>query len=202
MNAVIRLAVSCLLIVTSGACSFATFRPVDPNFRPKGKTLAVVAGLDDEPTAFVAQAMTDAFRKNTRFQVMPQKQVAQAVPGYPQTIKGPYSSAYFQIETDYAHTDVKKVRDIQQRLGVDYLYVMWAPTATVVQGKIQQLHIVAQLFEGPNSREVGNGMFAATAGRVGCCLAPTPGEKDRVQAVKDSTDYVAREIGEKTGMLK
>jgi len=49
---------------------------------------------------------------------------------------------------------------------------------------------------------VGNGRFNAVAGRTDCCLVPAPDSKDKANAVKDATDYVAKEIGEKTGMLK
>ena len=194
---------SILFIVLSlfvGACS--TFNLVDQNFRPKGKTLAVISGLNNDPNVLTAQYMTDALRKNSRFQVMSQKQVAQSVSNYPQNIKGPYKTAYFQIDTDYSNTDIKKIRQIQQQLGVDYLYVMWTPTAPVMNDKLHTLHIIAQLFEGPSSKEVGNGMFGATAGKTDCCLVPTPGDEDTAQALKDRTDYTAKQIAEKTGMQK
>lgn len=203
MTGFVRSAIILLFALALQACSFSTFDPIDPGFKPKGRTLAVVAGLDNEPSVNVAESMTESLKKHTRFQVMSNKQVAQSVPGYPQPIKGPYSSAYFQIEKDYTRTDLKKVREIQQRLGVDYLYVLWVPTATTMQGTIHQLHIIAQLFEGPATREVGHGQFNATAGRVaGCCLVPPPGDAEKVNAIDQSTEYVAKELGEKTGMLK
>lgn len=193
------LALSAALI--SGCIS--TFTLTEQDFRPKGKTLAVISGLDSEANLAVAQSMTEALRKYTRFQVISQKQVAQAVANYPQKIKGPYRSAYFDIEADYGHTDRKKIQEIQRKVGADYLYVIWAPTATVTQGTIHQLHIIAQMFEGPGARDVGYGRFNATAGRVGgCCLVPAPTDQDRGDAVKDSSEYVAKEIGEKLGMLK
>jgi len=196
MRSIIFIALS--LIV--GACS--TFNLVDQNFRLKGKTLAVVSGLNNDPNMLAAQYMTDALRKNSRFQVMSQKQVAQTVSNYPQNIKGPYKSAYFQIDTDYSNTDIKKIRQIQQQLGVDYLYVMWTPTATVMNDKIYTYHIIAQLFEGPSSKEVGNGMFGATAGKTDCCLVPKPGDEDKAKAIKDTTELVAKQIAEKTGTQK
>lgn len=194
---------SILFIVLSlfvGACS--AFNLVDQNFRPKGKTLAVISGLNSDANLLTAQYMTDALRKNSRFQVVSQKQVAQSLPNYPQSIKGPYRSAYFEIEKDYSNTDMKKIRQIQQQLGVDYLYVMWTPTATVLNDKIHTLHIIAQLFEGPSSREVGNGIFGATAGKTDCCLVPKPGDEDKAKAIKDTTEYVAKQIAAKTGMQR
>ena len=188
-----------VLVLLAGSC-ISTFNPVEGDFRAKGKTLAVVAGLDNEANEAAAQYMSEALRKNTRFQVMPQKQVAQALGAYPARIQGPYKSAYFEIEVDYAKTDLKKIKTVQQKLGVDYLYVLWTPSATVYNEKIHSLNIISQMFE--NGKEVGNGRFNAVAGRSTCCLSPAPKDEDKSNALKDTTEYVAREIGEKTGMLK
>jgi hypothetical protein len=188
------------LLISLGACS--TFTTIDSNFRVKGKTLVVIAGLDNEANLAAARSMTDALKKNSRFQVLSQKQVAQAFSGYPTPIQGPYKTAYFEIETDYTKTDVKRIKTIQQKLGVDYVYVLWTPSETVYNEKIHQLHIIAQMFESPNAKEVGNGKFAATAGRTDCCLVPAPGDKDRADALNDMSEYVAKEIAEKMGMQK
>jgi hypothetical protein len=190
-----------LLVLTMmlGAC-MSTFNPVNGDFKPKGKTLAVIAGLDHESNQLAAQYMSESLKQNTRFQVMPYKQVKQTLPNYPTNIQGPYKTAYFEIEVDYAKTDLKKIKAVQQQLGVDYLYVLWAPSATTYGSKIHSLNIVAQLFE--NGKEVANGRFNATAGRSTCCLSPAPDTGDKVNAIKDATDYVAKEIAEKTGMAK
>jgi hypothetical protein len=187
------------VLVALGGC-ISTYNPVDANFRVKGKTIAVVAGLDNEPNIMIARSMAESLKMNTRFQVMPASQVKQSLPNYPTGIQGPYKSSYFEIEVDYTKTDMKKIRSIQQQLGVDYLYVVWTPSATVYNEKIHSLNAVAQLFE--NGKEVGNGRFNATAGRTDCCLVPPPDSKDKANAIKDATDYVAKEIGEKTGMAK
>jgi len=178
----------------------STFTPVNGDARFKGKTMAVVAGLPVEQNVQMAQAMSDSLRKNTRFQVMPHKQVAQTIAGYPVKIQGPWKSAYFEIEVDNSKTDIKKVKAIQQQLGVDYLFVLWTPSETVYNEKIHSLNVIGQMFE--NGKEVANSRFNATAGRTDCCLVPAPDSKDKSNAMKDTSDYVAKEIGEKTGMLK
>jgi hypothetical protein len=187
-----------VLPLVLGACS--TFNPVNGDFKLKGKTLAVIAGLDNDANMLTAQYMTESLKKNTRFQVLSQKQVGQAIPGYPDNIQGPYRSAYFEIEVDYSKTDMKRIRSIQQKLGVDYLYVLWTPSATVYGEKIHSLNVISQMFE--SGKEVANGRFTATAGRSTCCLSPTPKDEDKVNAVKDTADYVSKEIGQKTGMAK
>ncbi|MDH4162320.1 MAG: hypothetical protein OEW15_06465 [Nitrospirota bacterium] len=202
MGQSIRMAFILAVTILLAGC-FDTFSLIETDYRPKGKSIAVIAGLDSEANVVMAQRMTEALRKNTRFQVMPHKQAAQAIPNYPVKIKGPYSSAYLEIEEDYNNTDKKKIKDIQQKVGADYLYVVWTPTATVTQGTIHQLHVIAQMFEGPGAKEVGHGKYAATAGRVGgCCLVPKPDDKDKANAIDETSEYVAKEIGEKMGMLK
>lgn len=186
------------LLLVLGACS--TFNPVNGDFKLKGKTLAVIAGLDNDANMLTAQYMTESLKKNTRYQVMSQKQVGQAIAGYPDDIQGPYKSSYFEIEVDYSKTDMKKIRAIQQKLGVDYLYVLWTPSATVYNEKIHSLNVISQMFE--SGKEVANGRFNAVAGRSTCCLTPAPSDQDKTNAVKDTTDYVAKEIGQKTGMAK
>jgi hypothetical protein len=190
-----------LALLTSLTACISTFTPLDPDFRPKGKTMAVVAGVDDGDNIALAYAMTEALRKNSRFQVVPQKQVAQSL-GYPISIRGPFKTAYFEIETDYTKSDMKRIRGIQQALGVDYLYVIWTPSETVYNQKIHSLHAVGQMFEGSGSKEVGNGRFDVTAGRTDCCLVPAPGDAEKQDAKKTTSEYVAKQIAEKMRMAK
>ena len=146
-----------LAVITSGC---ATFHLTQEPFQPKGRKLAVISGLTNPSSLLVAQALGDELGKTSRFQVLSQRQVAQAIPHYPQMVKGPYKSAYFEIDVDYGKTDMARVKELQQHLGVDYLYVLWAP-ATVSHGgstffskNYPVTQIVAQLFESPG-KEVG-----------------------------------------------
>ncbi len=202
MRTTIRCVALAVLSLLLAGC-FETFSLVNTDYRPKGRSIAVVSGLDSEANVAVAERLTAALQKHTRLHVMSYRHVEKSLPKYPTKIKGPYLFAYFEIEEDYGHTDLDQIRHVQRKLGVDYLYVVWAPTATVTQGTIEQLHCIGQLFAGPSSQEIGHGKFMATAGNVGgCCLVPAPTDKDRSKAVDNVTDIVAREIGEKLGMLK
>src|SRR6476659_7997842 len=138
----------------------------------------------------------DELGKTSMFQVLSQKQVAQAIPNYPQLVKGPYKSAYFEIDVDYANTDLVRVKELQQHLGVDYVYVLWAP-ATVSHGNSSWFskhylvtQIVAQLFESPGGKEVGRGQYAV---RV---------DDQTHQVLSDDMRRVALEMAEKTHTLK
>lgn len=177
-----------------GGC--ATFHLTQEPFYPKGQKLAVIAGMTNPSSLQAAQALADELAKTSRFQVLSQKQVAQAIPNYPQLVKGPYKSAYFEIDVDYGRTDLARVKELEQHLGVDYVYVLWAP-ATVSQGgstfffkNYPITQIVAQLFESPGGKEVGRSQYAI---RV----------DDETHAVlRDDMRHVARELAEKTHTLK
>ncbi len=174
----------------------ATFHLTQEPFQPKGKKLAVIAGLTNPGSLYAAQALADELGKTSRFQVLSQKQVAQAIPNYPQLVKGPYKSAYFEIDVDYGRTDLARVKELQHHLGVDYLYVLWAP-ATVSHGgstfffkNYPIMQIVAQLFESPGGKEVGGSQDAI---RI---------DDETHEVLRDDMQRVAQELAEKTHTLK
>ena len=180
-------------LVVSGC---ATFHLTQEPFQPKGQKLAVISGMTNASSLSLAEALGDELGKASRFQVLSQKQVAQSIPNYPQLVKGPYKSAYFEIDVDYAKTDVARVKDLQQHLGVDYLYVLWAP-ATVSRGgsslffkNYPVTQIVAQLFESPGGKEVGRSQYAV---RV---------DDQTHQVLSEDMRRVALELAEKTHTLK
>jgi len=174
----------------------ATFHLTQDPFQPKGKKLAVIAGLTNPSSLQIAQALGDELGKTSQFQVLSQKQVAQAIPNYPQLVRGPYKSAYFEIDVDYGRTDLARVKELQQHLGVDYVYVLWAP-ATVSHGgstffskNYPVTQIVAQLFESPGGKEVGRSQYAV---RV---------DDQTHEVLRDDMRRVAQELAEKTRTVK
>jgi hypothetical protein len=182
-----------LMLVLSGC---ATFHLTQEPFQPKGKKLAVISGLTNASSLSLAQALVDELGRTSQFQILSQKQVAQAIPNYPQLVKGPYKSAYFEIDVDYVKTDVAHVKGLQQHLGVDYLYILWAP-ATVSHGgsslffkNYPVTQIVAQLFESPGGKEVGRSQYAV---RV---------DDQTHQVLSEDMRRVAFELAEKTHTLK
>ena len=174
----------------------ATFHLTQDPFQPKGKKLAVIAGLTNPSSLQIAQALGDELGKTSQFQVLSQRQVAQAIPNYPQLVRGPYKSAYFEIDVDYGRTDLARVKELQQHLGVDYVYVLWAP-ATVSHGgstffskNYPVTQIVAQLFESPGGKEVGRSQYAV---RV---------DDQTHEVLRDDMRRVAQELAEKTHTVK
>ena len=174
----------------------ATFHLTQEPFHPKGQKLAVIAGLTNPSSLQAAQALVEELGKTSRFLVLSQRQIAQAIPNYPQLVKGPYKSAYFEIDVDYGRTDLAHVKELQQHLGVDYVYVLWAPV-TVSHGgssffskNYPIIQIVGQLFESPGGKEVGQSQYAV---RV---------DDETHEVLRDDMHRVAQELAEKTHTLK
>jgi hypothetical protein len=182
------------LLLLVGGC--ATFHLTEEPFQPRGKTLAVISGLTNASSLTLAETLSRELGKASRFQVFSQKQIAQAIPNYPQFVKGPYKSAYFDIDVDYARTDLVRVKALQEHLGADYVYVLWAPATTSHGGssllfkQYPVTHVVAQLFESPGGKEVGRSHYAV---RI---------DDQTHQALPDDMRLVAQELAEKTHTLK
>jgi len=190
IRSIVRLV--CVAALGMALCGcFTAFEVVDGSFTPKGRSIAVLAGLPEGGSAAIAALVADELRKQSRYQVLSQAQIAQALKPYPQAIKGPYRSAYFEIDVDWSLTDKQKLAAIQRALGADYLYVMWAPTAVSWgSDKAANLQLVGQFFAFPGGKEIGHGVFQLHL------------RKDDAKYVKQGAEEVARQIAEKTGMLK
>ena len=201
-----------VLAVLAGCVSMVSgiiFSPVNGDIQAGGKTLAIVAATNNDMTLAIVDSMAEAFRRNSTFKVLPAKQTAQRIPGYPQEIKGPYNSAYVTIDIDFSKTDSKKVREIMKKVGTDYAYVIWIPVGSsrtasadgaATSGEGKQWHAVAQMFKGPDAKVVGQGRFDVTAVRY------VPGAKVTAEhmreAVANTAEGVSQVIAEKTGTLK
>ncbi|HUX89741.1 MAG TPA: hypothetical protein VMV48_03525 [Gallionellaceae bacterium] len=187
----IHVVFSMLVILTVSGCSSyrVDFSMNDSSFKAKGKSIAVISGTKEPQNVAIAKLVSDSLRKKSRYQVASATQVSQAIESYPQTIKGPYKSAYFYIDTDWSLGDRKKILDIQHSLGVDYLYVIWAPIALSHNGqKIVTVHAIAQLFEQPNAKEV-----AKTSMQL------LDGDDDNIY-LKEGVEEIARQLAEETKM--
>ena len=189
-----------VLPLISTASSGSSFNQIDQGVHHKLKTIAVVAGLNTEINQLAAELMTETLTKNNLFQVVPSHKVTLMVQDFPGNIRGPYTSAYFGIQEDYSNTDATKIKGIQKKLGVDYLYVLWAPSSTGSFGS-RTLHLIGQLFEGPESEKIYGDSFDSTARSGFSCLffSKTPSGEKQLQALKETCEEIAGDIAEKTG---
>lgn len=191
-----------MLFLLTVSCSHSAFTVKQRSYHPTGKSVAVIAGINNEINRIAALHLTRSLTQHTSFQVISQEIVTNSVPNYPSNIKGPYKHAYLQIEPDYSRTDVKKLIEIHRKLGVDYLYVLWAPVASTgsagVSQSVVQLYFIGQLFEFPEGKEIGNGMFGSAVGNPYSCFAPGPTPKEVEDQLKISLDYVAQRIARET----
>lgn len=186
------------LALLLGGCfnAFNAFEPLDSNFQPQGRTIAVIPGSTNEMSVVMAQLVTESLQRQSRYQVMPQAQIAKTLGVYPQNIKGPFRSAYLEIDVSWDLIDRQTVIGIQRKLGVDYLYVVWAPSSVISHGgsytrlSYTGMNIIAQLFESPVSKEVGRGTVRLDARK-----------KDQ-DVLKESIDKWVQQLATRTGMAR
>lgn len=189
----ITAALSLLAVLASSGCAHYSvdIGLKDTNFKPKGTSIAIISGTKEPQNVTLARLVSDSLRKKSRYQVASAAQISQALEPYPQTIKGPYKSAYFYIDTDWELGDREKITRIQRSLGVDYLYVIWAPIIISSNGSpVASMPAVAQLFEQPNAKEVAQssiGLFVGDDGNV---------------FLKEGVEEIAQQLAEQTKMAK
>ncbi len=180
-----------LAIVSSSGCEhyYVSFNLDDEQFKPKGTSIAVISGTKEPQNVALAQMVGDSLRKKSRYHVASASQISGAIAPYPQTIKGPYKSAYFSLDVDWDMTDKQKIASIQRTLGVDYLYVIWAPIQVSTNGsEVRSMPAIAQLFEKPNSQEVAKTDLGFAVGDEGGAY------------LKEGVDALAQELAEQTKM--
>jgi hypothetical protein len=166
------------------------FTLMDNSFKPKGRSIAIISGTKQPQSVAIAAMVSDSLRKISHYQVASAAQISRALAVYPVTIKGPYRSAYLgSIDTDWTLGDRQKIADIQRSLGVDYLYVIWAPTG-LQSGRSDSSVIpaVAQLFEQPNSTEVAETSITVMA-------------DEKETYLQDGVNEIARKLAEQTHMV-
>jgi hypothetical protein len=192
-----------MLLFFLGGCVRATFNPLAADFHAKkSASIAVISGLEKGGNAVLAHYVTEALKEKSNYRVMSQAAIAKAVKGYPYNIQGPYSSAYFNIEKDYTRTDVEKIRRLQKKLGVDYLFVMWAPISVTMNNVNNVVHVITQMFEFPGAHEVGRGLFYTAARKVTWSFSGRVKDSEIDQGMQKASLKVASELAARTGMGK
>lgn len=190
-----------LLLFFVGGC--ATFKPLTPGFHAKkNASIAVISGRQKDNNLMIAHYVTEALKEKSKYRVLPQASITKAVKGYPFDIHGPYGTAYLQVEKDYTKTDVKAIRQLQKKLGVDYLFVIWAPISVMVNGTNNLTEVITQLFEFPGAKEVGRGGFRIMARKVTWSFSRTLKDSEIEQGIKAAALKVAGELATLTAMAK
>jgi len=198
------LLIATLSIFISG-CMPTFFNLVDNDIKPGKKSIAVISGLPDDVSMAVAHEMTLKLQKHSKFHVMSTRTILRKISGYPVKIRGPYTAAYMGIDKDFNNTDRNRVRMMQRRLRVDYLYIIWAPSSGAVEtlmsgSSVVTLHTIAQLFAAPGTREIGNSLVPVSYVKRGMAIGKAP--RSIKEAVEMYCEYSAKELAKKTGMQK
>ena len=194
----------CLLFTLSSCVT--GFKVTGDKSNIKGPTLAVIAGLKNEESFLFAQHLTEELQKTSNFKVLSQEQIKSKLDIYPDNIKGPY--AKFSIENiveEYNNTDLNKIKDIQNKLGVDNLLVVWVPSNLHEEsnnslGTTYEIHSINQLFAFPGCQEIGRGTFKAyyaTGFVIGVKV-----KRNLNDGIKQSCEWLAKNIAKKINMLK
>jgi len=204
-------------VLILAGCISSYFSITDSKYIFKSDRIAVVSGLDDEVSVYLAGELSRELDAKTTFKVMPEEEIARSVPGYPVTIHGPWSAAYFGIDEDYTRTDVNRIKIIMSKLDVDYLYVLWAPSVVRSSNSIQ-INIITQLLEIPSYREIAHSSYYIKYTAVDAFSIDRSaknhisnatkkaisigGSKNMEDAVRDTTERAVKEIIEATGKGK
>ena len=81
MSATVQRPFFAVLVFPLTACSYSAFTLTESDYKPKGKTLAVIAGLNNEVNVVAAKYVSDALGADSRFQVVSQSKVDQSPAG-------------------------------------------------------------------------------------------------------------------------
>jgi hypothetical protein len=191
------------LLLPCGGCARSTFKPLTADFHAKqGSSIAVISGLEHDGNLLLCHYLSEELKNYSTYRVVSQKAIAQKVKGYPFDIQGPYKSAYFEIEMDFTKTDTVKLSRIQKQLGVDYLFVLWAPIAVSMNSNSNNtVHVVTQMYGFPGAQEVGRGRFFSYA-RAHSMGVRSVNDAEMDKGMKYAATKVAWELGLKTGMEK
>jgi|GEM_PF-392519 len=147
---------------------YTTFTVTKDNLQAKKSSkIAVIAGNNLESNLSMAILVTEELKKLSKFKVLSQREIKNALRAYPVRIQGPWSRAYFEIDEDFKRTDIEKIKAIQKRLGVDYLFVLWMPVSIqnqVISGgsvydDTATVCSICQMFKFPGAEEIGKGNF-------------------------------------------
>lgn len=186
------------VLLTSSGCANHTkvdFKLTNGDLKSKGKSIAIISGTKVPENLVLASLVAESLRKNSRFQVMTAAQINKDVEPYPRKIKGPYKSAYFYIDKSWDMGDKEKIAEIQRSLGVDYLYVIWAPIAMSNRDNgLASVPVVAQLFEQPAAKEV-----ARTDAEIAIDDDDRIGDEKNA-AFKGAAKQIAQQLAESTHM--
>lgn len=176
----------------------------------RAPTVAVIAGVPDDANKAIAELVAESLQRQSKQQPVSNEQIAKKLTSYPQYIQGPYQRAYFEIEVDWQRTDRAKISAALRELGVDYLYVVWAPNAvrngaltdyivwTPADIKAVDIHevtvpLVVQLFAAPGARVVMKEQYVVYLDGA---------YKPNKMLFGDSIDSIALKLGKETGLIR
>ena len=167
---------------------------------PNGSIAVILAETrTGEVNVLLGDNLTRCLSEQTTLHVMQQSEVKNKLGKYPVKIKGPYTTANNEISVDYSKTDMDAIAAVAEKIGVQYLYVVWFPFLYELgNGKRYDGEIVAQMFEFPSRKEIARGDYTITW-ITGFSVGAYSNQEEATAGVAES---VVKEIGANTGTLK
>ncbi|HPA71324.1 MAG TPA: hypothetical protein PKY31_03590 [Spirochaetota bacterium] len=194
------------MVVVAGVVMLAScvtlFKPVNDKSNIKGVRLAVVPGINEKTNIMFARQFAEEFGRSTKFKVQSHADTMGRLGQYGE-IQGPYRKGHIDYFDAWDKTDRAKLTDIQKRLGVDNLYVVWATREKISEqtgSKVLQVETYTQFFAFPGAVEIGQAKFDVTYAEGFVIGAKVP--RNREDAIKQVAPPVVKEVAEKTGYSK
>lgn len=153
--------VACLLSVVLLGCGVnKPLVMVDSGYKIKPAKVAVIAGTSDQADRVFADMLTNELKEKTSLSVLSQKTIAKRIPKYPVEINFRKEASDKPEWFDLA--EVKKLKKIQKKLKVDYLFVAWIRNMGVQHitysrggGKtVYYLNVFGNMLEYPGGKTV------------------------------------------------
>jgi len=194
------LAVCASCLSTPVQVSTSDIKSISGNIAIGGKKCAVIAGDSNALEQIYAYSLTESFHSASDIPMLTQEQVKEKYPDYPLKIKGPFGLTYFNVEIDYAKTDISRIAEIQKKLKTDYILVVWLPSSIKTNSMVK-ISGVIQMFSFPDAREVAHGSFNTSYTDNGA-LKKEDLFNEIIRSFKRSSDSVAKDLASRLGISK
>ncbi len=131
------------------------FELLEPDKKIKPAKIAVIAGTEDEIDFQIADSLSKALSKETKFLVLKQEEIKSLIPSYPlnnRIIDFNIMKEKKEVQQSAFLTDSSKssIDEIQKKLKVDYIFIVWNGGWFVDRNKwTSYIQVNARLIEYP-----------------------------------------------------
>jgi hypothetical protein len=186
---------SVALLFALAACGSTNmpFKAVDEQKAFKPTTIAVISGSDRDGDMQLAKFITKGLTERTAFHVLPQEEIEKRLPDYPLQIAVRRDVKEEESKpTWFQPSEKRKLDAIQAKLKVDYLFVIWNFSTTLItsqRSSTYYVHPIGNMIEYPGSKVVASTMSVADSSISPLALF-RPNDYYIVDALKDASEDI------------